>query len=67
MDKEEKLAKENLLKSMLETGECIVEGLRKDLANKPGNSSKSTAVRVSDVFDTEGHQYVNLVQEGAEY
>ncbi|MCX6217870.1 patatin-like phospholipase family protein [Spirosoma sp.] len=64
MNKEEKLAKENLLKSMLETGERIVEGLRKDLANKPGNESGSMTVRVSDVFDTEGHQYVNLVQEG---
>ncbi|SOD78684.1 patatin-like phospholipase family protein [Spirosoma fluviale] len=63
MDKEEKQAKENLLKSMLETGERIVEGLRKDLANKPGNANQRT-VRVSDVFDTEGHQYVNLVQEG---
>ncbi|TAE24035.1 MAG: hypothetical protein EAZ91_21240 [Cytophagales bacterium] len=56
MQPEEQEIRNSLLKSLLETGDGVVAGLKNDLGTQK--------IRVSDVFDTQGHQYVNLVQEG---
>ena len=48
----------SLLKDLLEVGERYVEGLEKDL------SDSKKKIKVSDITDNQGHQYVNLVQQG---